>query len=169
MSTEEKIDVGSLDKIKSKSDYKSAVQSARSAVFFILFLSFLVFVAIAGYAIWNEGVSNFVRTFESMNLKYFAAALALIFISYSMRFPKWSLYLKRLGVEIPAGRSFVIYLSMYSMDITPGRWGRAIVSYTINKLSKVKFAVTFPAVVADIFTDFLGFAVITDVTALIVN
>lgn len=163
------VNLKTMDTIKSKGQYKSAVNSARSAVFFILFLSFLVFVAIAAYAVWQEGVSNFVHTLESVNLEYFVAALALIFVSYAMRFPKWSLYLQRLGVKIPTGRNFVIYLSMYSMDITPGRWGRAIVSYTINRLSNVKFAVTFPAVVADIFTDFLGFAIITDATALIVG
>lgn len=158
-----------MDRIKSKSQYRSAVNSARSAVFFILFLSFLVFVAISAYAIWNEGVNNFVETLESVNLWYFLAALLIIFGSYAMRFPKWSLYLHKLGVRIPPARNFVIYLSMYSMDITPGRWGRAVVSYTINRLSNVRFAVTFPAVVADIFTDFLGFAIITDVTALVVG
>src|SRR5271163_1849767 len=123
-----------IDKIKSRAEYRGAVDSARSAVFFILFLSFLVFVAIAIYAVWNEGLSNFVSALVSVNPKYFLAALAVIFISYAMRFPKWSLYLSKLGVHIPIGRNFVIYMSMYSMDITPGRWGRAIVSYTINKL-----------------------------------
>ncbi len=169
MAKEEKVGITNLDKIKNKKQYKSAVGSARSAVFFILTLSFIVFVAIAIYAIWSEGLTTFVKTIESVNLGYFLLSLAIIFFSYAMRFPKWSLYLQKLGVHIPIGRNFVIYLSMYSMDITPGRWGRAIVSYTINNLAKVKFAVTFPAVVADIFTDFLGFAIITDVTALILN
>ncbi len=86
-----------------------------------------------------------------------------------MRYPKWSMYLRRLGVRIPLWKNFVIYMSMYSMDVTPGRWGRAIVSYTMNRLSGVHFARTFPAVVADIFTDFLGFAIITDVTAIAVG
>lgn len=169
MAREEKVNIVSLDKIKNKKQYRSAVGSARRAVFYILVLSLVVFVAIALYAIWNEGIANFAKTFGSIKLRYFFAALLLIFVSYSIRFPKWSLYLKRLGVYIPTWPSFIIYLSMYSMDITPGRWGRAIVSYTINNLSKVRFAVTFPAVVADIFTDFLGFAIICDVTALVVG
>lgn len=158
-----------IGKIKSKAQYKSAVGDARSAVFFILSISFLVFIAIAAYAIWNEGLGQFIDAFVSINAWFFAAALLVILASYSMRFPKWSLYLKKLGVHIPLRRNFVIYMSMYAMDITPGRWGRAIVSYTINKLSNVRFAATFPAVVADIFTDFLGFAIITDVTAVVVG
>lgn len=161
-----KYNVKNVNRIKNKSDYNTAVGSARRAVFFILGLSFAVFVAIAAYAIYNEGVDTFINTVKSVNLYYFLLALAVIFFSYSMRYPKWSFYLKRLGVKIPTGRNYLIYLSMYSMDMTPGRWGRAIVSYTINKLSKVKFAATFPAVVADIFTDFLGFAILTDVTAI---
>ncbi len=169
MSENKGVKLTDIDRIKSKKKYKSAVSSARSAVFLILFISFLVFVAIAAYAIWNEGLANFLSAIESMNLWYLLLAFVVTFISYAMRFPKWSLYLEKLGVHIPVFRNFVIYMSMYSMDITPGRWGRAIVSYTINKISKVKFAVTFPAVVADIFTDFLGFAILADATALVVG
>ncbi|MDE1858997.1 MAG: hypothetical protein KGH67_00530, partial [Candidatus Micrarchaeota archaeon] len=84
----DKIIVTNLDTIKNKKDYSKAIKSARSAVFFILFFSFVVFVAIAIYAVWQDGLPNFVKAFESINLVYFVAALAVILISYSIRFPK---------------------------------------------------------------------------------
>lgn len=158
-----------IDEIRGRSEYSGAVKSARSAVYFILALSFIVFLAIAMIGIYNEGLGNFVATITSINPGYFLLSLIIILVSYSMRYPKWAMYLRRLRVRIPTWKNFVIYMSMYSMDMTPGRWGRAIVSYTINRLSNVKFAATFPAVVTDIFTDFLGFAVVTDAMALIVN
>ena len=158
-----------IDKISAGSQYRKAVGSARSAVYIIFILSFLTFAAIAAVAMYKEGVHSFVDTFESIRLGYFALALGIILFSYTVRYPKWSLYLRKLGVRIPFWKNFVIYMSMYSMDVTPGRWGRAIVSYTMNRLSGVHFARTFPAVVADIFTDFLGFAVITDVMAIAVG
>ena len=158
-----------MDSIKVKSEYRESVYAARKAVTAILIISFILFLAIAALAVAKEGLNQFVGTFKSMNLWYLLLAFAIILSSHVIRYPKWSFYLKRLGVHIPTSKNFVIYMSMYSMDITPGRWGRAIVSYTINKLTKVKFAVTFPAVVADIFTDFLGFAIVADITAIIVN
>ena len=161
--------VKNIDKIEKKSDYKKAVGSARSAIYIILALSFVIFVVIAGIAIYSEGVSQFVATLSSINLYYYALALATIFFAYTMRYPKWSMYLLRLGVRLPVWKNYAIYMSMYSMDMTPGRWGRAIVSYTINKLTGVRFAATFPAVVADIFTDFLGFAFVTDSMAIVVG
>ncbi len=161
--------VRNIESINDKKSYNTAVKSARKAVLIILVISFIIFASIAIIAISKEGFNSFLATFESINLGYYRLALVIIFGSYTIRYRIWSMYLRRLGVHISTGRNYVIYMSMYSMDMTPGRWGRAIVSYTINQLSGVRFAVTFPAVVADIFTDFLGFAVITDAMALIVN
>jgi uncharacterized protein (TIRG00374 family) len=169
MAQERSFSIKSMDRIRDKKGYKSMVGSARRAVLLIFLLSFAVFVAIAIIGMSNEGFDEFIATFKSIDLSYYLAALVIIFVSYTMRYPKWSMYLRRLGVHIPTRQNYMIYMSMYSMDMTPGRWGRAIVSYTINQLSKVKFAVTFPAVVADIFTDFLGFAVITDAMAVMVG
>ncbi len=161
--------IGDLDTIKRGVQYQKRIKSIRLVIFATLLASFIVFLALAAFAILSEGPSKFLASFESMNPYYFIAALIVIFVGYAMRFPKWELYLKRLKVKIPRGKNFMIYLSMYSMDITPGRWGRAVVSYTINKLTRVPFIRTFPAVVADIFTDFLGFAVLLVIATLLVQ
>lgn len=158
-----------LDKIQRGIEYRKRIQSVKLVLILILIASAAVFAAIAAFAIWNEGISTFVNAIGSMNLWYFGAALAIIFIGYAMRFPKWEYYLRRLRVSVPRRKNFVIYMSMYSMDITPGRWGRAVVSYTINRLTKVSFARTFPAIVADIFTDFLGFAIVLVVATILVQ
>jgi uncharacterized protein (TIRG00374 family) len=55
------------------------------------------------------------------------------------------------------------------MNITPGRWGRAVVSYTINRLTGIRFSETFPAVVADIFTDYVGFVIVCVASAFLVK
>ncbi len=158
-----------IESIEKVSDYRKAVGAARSAVYIIFALSLLIFIVIAAIAIYKEGAAQFIETMESINPWYFLLSLVIILFSYTMRYPKWSMYLHDLGVHIPTGRNFAIYMSMYSMDVTPGRWGRAIVSYTMNRLSGVRFARTFPAVVADIFTDFIGFAVLADLMAVVVG
>ncbi len=149
-----------IDNIKKGIEYERRIGRIRLLIALILVASFIVFLVIAAFGISEEGLPGFLSAIYSMNLYDLGIALLIIFIGYVMRYPKWHLYMKRLGVKISAKTNFSIYMSMYSMDITPGRWGRAVVSYTINKLAGIKFAVTFPAVVADIFTDFLGFVVI---------
>ena len=163
------MNVADVEKIKSSAVYTGRINKIMYAIFLVLALSFIVFVVIVAFAVANAGIGKVVETVESVNLYYLSAAFAVIFISYVFRYPKWEQYMKKLKVKISRKKNFMIYMSMYSMDITPGRWGRAVVSYTINRLTGVKFARTFPAVVADIFTDFLGFAVLTVSMAFLVQ
>ncbi len=145
------------------------IARARAVVLTILGLSAIMFIVIAALAMINEGPEKFLSTLASVNVTYFAAALACVFASTVVGFPKWSMFVSKLGVHIPVSKNFAIYQSMFSMDITPGRWGRGVVSYTLNRLTGVKFGKTFPAVVADIFTDFLGFIALSFVAAFLVH
>jgi len=154
------LSLSGMDEIKGKVDYKKRMKKIQYILIIILIASFIVFAGISLSAILNEGIDKFIGEIESINLFYYSLAIITIFIGYLLRFPKWEFYMKKLDVHLPKIKNLWIYLSMYSMDITPGRWGRAVVSYTINKLTGIKFSRTFPAVVTDIFTDFLGFAII---------
>ncbi|MDE1761956.1 MAG: flippase-like domain-containing protein [Candidatus Micrarchaeota archaeon] len=150
-------------------EYRKNIKKYERILFGILGSSFLIFLGIAAYAVYKIGYSNFLETVASIKLGYYAIALLVVFFAYVIRFPKWELYMKRLGVRIGRLQNFLIYMSMYSMDITPGRWGRVVVSYTINRLTGTKFSKTLPAVVADIFTDFAGFAFVAVVAAIFVG
>jgi glycosyltransferase 2 family protein len=155
--------------IKKDSDYIRRMKRARRIVAIIMGISLAIFIIIAALAIINEGPMRFLALVSSINLYYYSAAFVVLFAGYMLRFPKWERYLKALGVRVKRLDNLVIYLSMYSMDITPGRWGRGVVSYTLNRLTGSKFASTFPAVVADIFTDFLGFGILAIVAAFFVQ
>lgn len=159
---------GMLD-IRKDSEYVHRMRRARQVVYAVLAISFVIFIVIAALAILNEGVSSFVETVESINLWYYFDAFVVLFLGYLMRYPKWEMYLDALKVKVKRLDNIAIYMSMYSMDITPGRWGRGVVSYTLNRLTGSKFATTFPAVVADIFTDFLGFGILAIVSAFFVQ
>ncbi len=145
------------------------VAKAKRIIIIVMGLSFLVFLIIAILAIINEGYNTFVKSLLSVNIFYFLMAFVVLFIGYLIRYPKWELYIKRLGIHIDRTKNIMIYLSMYSMDITPGRWGRGVVAYTINKITNTKFAKVFPAVVADNFTDFFGFVVLSLLMSVLVK
>ncbi|MDE1874117.1 MAG: flippase-like domain-containing protein [Candidatus Micrarchaeota archaeon] len=149
--------------------YGKRMRRARTAVLTILALSIGMFVVIAALAMLNEGVGRFLGTLASINVFYYALALACVLLSTMIGFPKWDMFLRKLGIRLQWQQNFAIYQSMFSMDITPGRWGRAVVAYTINRLKGVRFGKTFPAVVADILTDFLGFIAVAIVTSFLVH
>lgn len=149
--------------------YRKRMKRARLAVLTILGLSVGMFIVISALAMLNEGVGRFVSTIASINLFYYAIALACVLMSSAVGFPKWSMFVHKLGIKINWKKNFAIYLSMFSMDITPGRWGRAVVAYTINRITGVRFGKTFPAVVADILTDFLGFIAVAVVFSFLVH
>ncbi len=145
------------------------IRKAKIALIGVLVASLAIFLVISILAIINEGVDKFVGTLLSIKLQYFALALVCVLLSDIVGFPKWDLFLRKLKVNLPRKRNFLIYLSMFAMDITPGRWGRAAVAYTVNRQTNTKFGQTFPAVVADIFTDFLGFIAVAVSTSFLVH
>lgn len=147
----------------------SRLRKAEYAILSVLAFSLVVFAVIGALAIINEGAGAFFGTLASINPFYFSMAIVAVFLSDLIGFPKWDMFVRKLRVKIGRLKNLQIYLSMFSMDITPGRWGRAIVSYTLNRHTGVRFAKTFPAVVADIFTDFLGFIAVALATSLLVR
>jgi uncharacterized protein (TIRG00374 family) len=144
-----------------KAEYLSAVSKFKTLIVLTLVGSIIVFIVVALLG----GIGKVVSTIESANLYLFAASFALVFAGMLTRFGRWSYCLKRLKIKIPFKKSFAAYMSLYSMDITPGRVGRIVAGYTINKVAKTKFMKVAPIITIDIFSDFLGFAVLALITS----
>lgn len=146
-------------------EYKKLIYSVISFVAVGFVVSLVVFLVIAVIG----GIGNVGHVIFSSNLYIFALAFACVLGGYLLSFIKWSYYLKKLHIKLPLRKSLVVYLSMYSMEITPGRVGRVLVAYTLNRITKKKMASTVPIVTIDIFTDFLGLAILALVAAIYVR
>ena len=155
--------------IKDKKTYTETLNKAKYFVFLFLFISFCISVVIAASAILKSGYVSFISALASFNPQYFLAAVFVVFLSFNIRFPKWYMFIKRLGVKVSLFRNYMVYLSLYSMNVTPGRSGRLVASYTLNKVANAPVGRTAPAVVADLFTDFMGYMIVTVSAALIVG
>jgi uncharacterized membrane protein YbhN (UPF0104 family) len=83
-------------------------------------------------------------------------ALGLAALNYGLRFAKWELYLRRLGVRIPLGDSLKIFLSGFSLTVTPGKVGEVLKSYLLRETHDVPMARTAPIVVAERVTDLIA-------------
>ncbi len=150
---------------KQKMDRKEYLNLVHRVSIFValgFIASFIVFFIIALIG----GLGRVVNLVLSSNLYIYSLAFIAVFAGYILRFIKWNYYLKKLKVEVPLKKNFIVYMSMYSMNITPGKLGRILVAYTLNRITKKSIANLIPVVTLDIFTDFLGFAILALVTAI---
>ena len=125
-------------------------------------VSLAVFVALALIG----GIDRVSDTILGANPFIFLLAFVAVFAGYLLRFIKWDYFLKAVGLKVDLRRSFMVYLSLYSMNITPGKIGRVVAAYTLNRITRIRLAGIVPIVTMDIFTDFLGVALVALLAAL---
>ena len=92
---------------------------------------------------------------------WFPLALALTSLNYLVRFGRWQIYLHRLRIEVPAGRSFTIFLAGLTGTITPAKLGEVLKSGLLRRSYGVPVARSAPIVLAERVTDALGIALLT--------
>lgn len=148
-----------------REEYLKIINRLRLFVIIGLGTSLLVFILVAVFG----GFSNVLETIKSANMLMYSLAFACVFLGYVVRYGKWNYYMKMLKIKVHQTKNFLIYLSAYCMDITPGRVGRIIAAYTLKKVTKIKFMSIVPIVTMDLFTDFFGFAILALVAAIYVG
>jgi uncharacterized protein (TIRG00374 family) len=125
-----------------------------------LFAGLLLGVVVyAGMALWAD-VSGLGHVLKAMPLWVLPAACALSLTNYALRFIKWQRYLTLLGLQIPRSTSALIYLSGFSMSVTPGKMGEVFKSWLLRKVSGAPIHQTAPIVVAERYTDLLGYLIL---------
>jgi uncharacterized protein (TIRG00374 family) len=149
-------------------DKKGYVSFLRHAGIFVVaafVISFGVFAAIALFG----NLSKVLQIAKTANLWLYSLAFLAAFSSFLVRYGKWSYYMEKLKLKVPKLKNFAVYMSVYSMDITPGRIGRVVAAYTLNRITKIHLAQIVPVVTMDIFTDFLGTALLALLVSLYLN
>ena len=89
-----------------------------------------------------------------------AVACLLSVLNYGLRFLRWHGYLRLLGLEVPRGRSLVVFLAGLLMAISPGKFGEVIKSALLKRSDELPIARTAPIVFAERLTDLLGLFVL---------
>lgn len=138
-----------------RKEYLRMVKRIRYFIMLGFGMSFAVFVGIALFG----GIYRVFDVLITAKLYIYAIAFVLVFAGFMIRFVKWDYFLKKLGVRIRLKENIITYLSLYSMNLTPGRVGRVVSAYTVSRITGEKTSKIVPAVMMDIFTDFIGFAI----------
>ena len=84
-------------------------------------------------------------------------ALALTLWNYGLRFLKWQFYLGRIGVRgMRWPTSLVVFLSAFSMSVTPGKVGEVIKAVHLRRLAGTPVSQTTAVIAAERITDGLA-------------
>ncbi|MCL5020219.1 MAG: flippase-like domain-containing protein [Bacteroidetes bacterium] len=129
----------------------------RAKLFISIAVAALIGVAFSLYAN-TEQLKESIATFD---YEVLPAVLILTLLNYLIRFVRWEYYLRSLGIHIPRGESFGIFMSSLSMSVTPGKMGEVIKSYFLKSLSSIPISKSAPIVVAERVTDLLALLAIS--------
>jgi len=131
-----------------------------------LLLGVLFGVAVyAAILIWAD-LGTVLATLRKLPLWVLPACCALSLANYAVRFWKWKRYCELLGIAIPTGTSFLISLSGLAMSVTPGKMGEVFKSWLVRKVTGVRVHESAPIVVAERFTDLLGYLILVAIGGL---
>ena len=90
----------------------------------------------------------------------FPLALGLTALNYLIRFVRWELYLGRVGIDVPRGRSFTVFVAGLSMTVTPAKTGEVLKCGLLRRSFDVPVRRSAPVVLAERVTDATGVVVL---------
>ena len=76
--------------------------------------------------------------------------------NYFFRFLKWDYFLRRTGIRLSTGRSASVFVSGFSMTVSPGKFGELIKSCLLRDGEGIPISRTSPVVVAERLTDLMS-------------
>jgi len=135
----------------------SILYRLRKRLILAIILGALVFLAISVYSDFEKVAASL----ASFNLIFILAVLPLVFANYILRFAKWHYFLQLLGINLTKKASFKVFLSGLTMTISPGRFGEVVKSLLIKMINGTAIAKSAPIVVAERFTDFIAFLILS--------
>lgn len=126
---------------------------------------FLGLVAYALLALWADAAAV-KRALAGFPLELVPLAIGLSFANYGVRFVRWELYRKALGIRMDRWTSFLVHLSGLAFTVSPGKMGEAYKAWLVRRVDGTPVTTSAPIVVAERFTDLLGFLVLIAVGGL---
>lgn len=117
----------------------------------------LLAVVVYGAFAIGSGVTKLRVGLEHFRWWTFAAAFALAFGNYVLRFFKWQFYLARLEIRhVGLVESFLTFLSGFVLTISPGKVGEVFKSWVLRETHGVPMPKSAPIVVAERITNLIG-------------
>lgn len=110
--------------------------------------------------VFVSDASHVLQAISSFPIIYFPFFFGLTIINDVLRFVKWEYYLRMLHIKLPIKTSLQIFLSGFSLTVTPGKIGEFFKAYLVTEASNVPVSRVAPVVVAERFTDILSLLIL---------
>jgi uncharacterized protein (TIRG00374 family) len=115
-----------------------------------------------GFSVWADARSVG-RALAAFSWMAALGGAALALANYLVRFVRWQYYLRVLGLTVPLGESWLVFLGGFALTVTPGKLGETIKAFLLRESRGIPVARTAPIVIAERFTDLLGLLLLTGV------
>jgi glycosyltransferase 2 family protein len=103
---------------------------------------------------------------RSFDPRLLVPVLALSLVNYALRYVRWEVYLRRLGVRISWWKSLEVFLVGFLLSVTPGKAGELGKAWLVRELGGGPALRVVPAVLAERVTDVLGVVLLIALGAL---
>ncbi len=143
-------------------DRPSFLSRLRARLLWMLGVAVLIYLVIA---VWAGGAElrDTLARFNKGAIPYIVLA---VLANYGLRFIKWQYYLRVQGVRLSLHESLVIFVSAFSMAITPGKVGELLKAQLVKQRAGIPRRRTVPIVLAERITDLLALLLLTGAGAL---
>jgi len=136
------------------------MQNLRGKLAISLLFALLVFVALAFYA----DAPRLLTAFAKFDWRFLPLALVTTLANYSLRFARWHYYLDVIGVKnVPRRDSLMIFLSGFSLTMTPGKLGEVLKSFLLKNRYGTPISYSASIVIAERLTDVFGMVILAAV------
>jgi glycosyltransferase 2 family protein len=109
--------------------------------------------------LWFGDVGSVLDALSGLSLLRLAAALGLVTVAYALRFGKWHLLVRRLGLPVGPRRSLQVFLSGLMMSVTPAKVGELWKSVLLAQ-DGIPVGRSLPAVAVERLVDFAAIALL---------
>lgn len=117
-----------------------------------------VAVVVLAVALWRSDPRAAARELARVPPLQGALVLGLVLGGYALRFAKWHLFLRRLGTQVPVGRSAAIFTSGLLMVVTPAKVGEVWKAVALKETDGIPVARGLGAVALERLTDLVAIA-----------
>lgn len=112
-------------------------------------------VVVVGVMLYAD-VTALLETVVTFDVSVLWPVLGLVLVGYGLRWLKWEVYLRCLGLRLPRLESLLAFLAGMVMGITPGKLGEVLKSFLLVRSRGIPVARTAPIVVAERLTDLIA-------------
>jgi uncharacterized protein (TIRG00374 family) len=112
-------------------------------------------LVVVGLAL-SANPAELARSLRGFDVRLLIPVLSLSLLNYVLRYVRWEVYLRRLEVRLPRGRSLAVFLAGFLLSVTPGKAGELGKAWLVRELGGGPALRVVPAVLAERVTDLLG-------------